>query len=1130
MAAAALMPLLAQSFVDQASQTTFEMVRPAPVARQAPSTSTPPRPMRSPKRVTPSPRARRTGASESPRDGRLVTDIFSWSDQTLAEHYQFVEEVGYGNWGSVWKVRPKLQSPDAPVQSVKLVHRSRNPTSSARVRALWTEFKCIRALRNSPHPNIIAFHAFVVSPSYGLIVMDFHPQLMPVALPESRAKVYFRQLLSAVEHLHTHGITHNDIKPSNILLSNKDLSAGRPVLIDFGFAQQYSLTAPDRFLSSLSWGTPEYLSPERAKGLVHDERLSDVFALGVTMYEIVVGRTPFEKSENETFLNREQLEVYYERTTTGKFYGDCILSSEFGSLIRQMVEPTAQLRVQSCATALRHRFFEQSGSPFARSPGTPPSRGTPSRDDPDHAMLKTPQSPNSSVQKKPKHAAPHKTPKHDPKTFAIFPDPRLSTPTSTRHSVLPSAPSPLALADDTSTSRSPAPTTPPSKIAAVPPHASALQPQTYPRNSRSSPPPSRIPVRKTEVAVPMRPPGAPAGHKRFVSSPLASPIRHGAPGGRPRVASQPLHSTFQNIIGDENKPCVAAAAAAAASPPARPASLKTVKAPPPCSKLDHDHPVAQSPRAVEVDMEVLASGLTGPRTADGRDPEGSFGERSAPVTLTKDSAAFTSRSYTIEIGKSKAVEGRVADPVVDIALRKLSAKHVRRTPAGVSFAGLKQSISSRHRSSLADSTYDIVEAERLDDRNAATLPLNLRTKVGPEVASKSSLEILGAVEVPKTVDPFMIRPTSPHAPSLVQSQTSSVKPSVRPQPPQPTVLEPFSFNSTSSLSSSSLNSSPPLPAKSPRISPPQRKSSLRGKSPAHSLRTIDSPSSPRTASQTDFKPGHRRIPTAIRNVPSVVLHESADDTDFSESECSHADTLVLDRVASSPPPPRVVEPSRQLPTWIPEDLSSDESSDADVDEPTIKLTGSPSRLQRKYSHTASIRRATRVSLVQPFQPSSARSVPFSQASAAGSTLFRNGTCESTATVAAGTSSAQSVPRPPSPTPSELPFTNLHLRSDSQSTLKTIDSATSNACGAPAKGLHKRSRSVLSFFSLMGGGGAGFGEVKEGPRPSSRASNLSSLAWSTATRAQGEQPTVPEREGRKTKKTGRIRMAISKVFR
>lgn len=84
------MPLLAQSFVDQASQTSFDMVRSSPGARVAPSTPSPSRPARSPKRVTPSPRSRRLGIKDSPRDqdGRPVEDIKSWSDQTLAERYQ----------------------------------------------------------------------------------------------------------------------------------------------------------------------------------------------------------------------------------------------------------------------------------------------------------------------------------------------------------------------------------------------------------------------------------------------------------------------------------------------------------------------------------------------------------------------------------------------------------------------------------------------------------------------------------------------------------------------------------------------------------------------------------------------------------------------------------------------------------------------------------------------------------------------------------------------------------------------------------------------------------------------------------------------------------------------------------
>lgn len=136
--------------------------------------------------------------------------------------------------------------------------------------------------------------------------MDYHPSLITVSIPESRVKLYGRQILSAVEHLHVHGITHNDIKPSNILLAADD----RPVLIDFGFAQQWDTRRPDRFLSSLSWGTVEYLSPERAQGQLHDERLSDVWAIGITLYELVVGRTPFEENEEETVLDRAQLERY----------------------------------------------------------------------------------------------------------------------------------------------------------------------------------------------------------------------------------------------------------------------------------------------------------------------------------------------------------------------------------------------------------------------------------------------------------------------------------------------------------------------------------------------------------------------------------------------------------------------------------------------------------------------------------------------------------------------------------------------------------------------------------------------------------------------------------------------------
>jgi protein-serine/threonine kinase len=144
------------------------------------------------------------------------------------------------------------------------------------------------------------------------VIMPYLSHLIPVALPANVAVPYLRQLASAVGYLHERGITHNDIKPANVMMSHNDV----PVLVDFGFAQRWELGQRGSFLSSISWGTPEvsaattrverhdrftirlvfvvrrrdsgtwltlaqYLDPHRARGMPHDERASDVWALGV---------------------------------------------------------------------------------------------------------------------------------------------------------------------------------------------------------------------------------------------------------------------------------------------------------------------------------------------------------------------------------------------------------------------------------------------------------------------------------------------------------------------------------------------------------------------------------------------------------------------------------------------------------------------------------------------------------------------------------------------------------------------------------------------------------------------------------------------------------------------------------
>ncbi|KAI0081624.1 hypothetical protein K474DRAFT_1671815 [Panus rudis PR-1116 ss-1] len=282
-----------------------------------------------------------------PDEIRYGADVFRVTDDTLAARVRFITEIGRGNWGSVWLARPRpdpLHPTDPRVNvhiAIKLVHRDVNcKASSARFKSLWNEMKVIRSLKNEPHPSIIPFYSFIVCPRMACITMAFYPELIRVEVPEYNAKGWFHSLLSGVEFLHKRGVVHNDIKPANILLSYENV----PVLVDFGFAERYDMTSRGAFISNLSYGTPEYLSPERARGHPHDTRKSDVWSLGVTFFEILVGRTPFEHEEGEPFGTKEELEEYWCRTMKGKWVGSYSMSRQVEKLLKRMILPNADLR------------------------------------------------------------------------------------------------------------------------------------------------------------------------------------------------------------------------------------------------------------------------------------------------------------------------------------------------------------------------------------------------------------------------------------------------------------------------------------------------------------------------------------------------------------------------------------------------------------------------------------------------------------------------------------------------------------------------------------------------------------------------------------------------------------------
>ena len=215
-----------------------------------------------------------------------------------------VEGIGRGGMASVFKARdPQLER----YVAVKVIpsYHIEDPTFIERFRQ---EAQAVARLN---HPNIIQVHDFGEDKGFSYTVMEI---LTGGTLQEDIGKkVPLPQLLelvgpiaSALDYAHSQGIAHRDIKPSNVLLDEE----GNPKLSDFGLARLMQRSAGlTRGPSVL--GTPEYMAPEQALGKPADEK-SDIYALGIMVYQMLLGRIPFQK---ETPLETLMAHIHEEVPT-----------------------------------------------------------------------------------------------------------------------------------------------------------------------------------------------------------------------------------------------------------------------------------------------------------------------------------------------------------------------------------------------------------------------------------------------------------------------------------------------------------------------------------------------------------------------------------------------------------------------------------------------------------------------------------------------------------------------------------------------------------------------------------------------------------------------------------------------
>lgn len=211
-------------------------------------------------------------------------------DKKLVGRFELLEIVGRGYFGEVWRAR------DTDLRRTVAVKLPRTDDMKGEYKERFLrEAKTAAQLK---HPNIVSVHEVGYSDNTMFIVSDFIKgmtlgELIVAKRPSPLESAELcKTLANALHYAHEAGVIHRDFKPANVMIDQ----SGQPFLMDFGLAKQeageFTMTATGDIL-----GTPAYMSPEQARGDSHEaDRRSDVYSLGVVLYELLTGKRPFKGS------------------------------------------------------------------------------------------------------------------------------------------------------------------------------------------------------------------------------------------------------------------------------------------------------------------------------------------------------------------------------------------------------------------------------------------------------------------------------------------------------------------------------------------------------------------------------------------------------------------------------------------------------------------------------------------------------------------------------------------------------------------------------------------------------------------------------------------------------------------
>lgn len=214
---------------------------------------------------------------------------------TTVQSYEIDELIDEGGMGSIYLGVHKFLKREAAIKDLNPLLRNK-PEIIERFR---NEAVILSQLQ---HPNIVSLYDYVENQNGYYIIMEYikgetlaeYIETTTGPIPERRAISIFLKILDAVGYAHNKNILHRDIKPSNFIINEQnDIK-----ILDFGIAKSIDRHSRNLTQTGLKVGTTMFMSPQQVKGQVLDRR-SDIYSLGVTLFQMVTGQLPYDETKTE---------------------------------------------------------------------------------------------------------------------------------------------------------------------------------------------------------------------------------------------------------------------------------------------------------------------------------------------------------------------------------------------------------------------------------------------------------------------------------------------------------------------------------------------------------------------------------------------------------------------------------------------------------------------------------------------------------------------------------------------------------------------------------------------------------------------------------------------------------------